>query len=306
MDTKMMIEAIDACRRLALTGRVATYIPELAKAHPEDLGIAVLGKGGRRLVAGEWDRPFTLQSISKPLVLLLALEQNGEEKVFEKVGKEPTGDAFNSIVKLETFKPHKPLNPMINAGAIAVTALIKGEDVKERFEAIHDYLSALAGRPLGFDERVYLSEKRTGNRNRALAYFMKDSGVIEGDVEEVLDLYFRQCSIVVTAEDIARMGSVLATGGVDPATGERLFSARIGRIVKSYMVTCGMYDGSGAFAIDVGIPAKSGVGGGIMGVIPGVGGIGVYGPALDERGNSVAGVALLKHLSEREGWSLFD
>lgn len=284
-------------------GKVASYIPELAKQDPRQLGVSVYLPDGTVLRVGDADVCFTLQSISKIFTLIVALCQNGADYVFERVGKEPTGDPFNSIIKLETIKPHKPLNPMINAGAIAVAGMIRGKDVEERLSCILDLLRKMTGNPdIRVNEAVYASEKRTAARNRALAWFLKDSGVLSGDVEETLDLYFRHCAIEVTATEVARMGMVLAADGVDPHTGERYFPAEVARICKTFMVTCGMYNASGEFAIDVGIPAKSGVAGGILATVPHRMGIGVFGPALDDKGNSLAGVKLLEHLSK--AWSL--
>ncbi|RNB89183.1 glutaminase A [Brevibacillus nitrificans] len=284
-------------------GKVASYIPELAKEDPCQIGVSVCLPDGTILSAGETDKPFTLQSISKIFSLIVALCQNGQSYVFERVGKEPTGDPFNSIIKLETIKPHRPLNPMINAGAIAVAGMIRGKDVEERLHSVLELLRKMTGNPqIGINEAVYCSEKKTADRNRALAWFLKDSGVLTGDVEETLDLYFRHCSIEVTAKEVARLGMVLAADGMDIMTKERVFPAEVARICKTFMVTCGMYNASGEFAIDVGIPAKSGVAGGILATVPNKMGIGVFGPALDEKGNSVAGVKLLELLSKE--WKL--
>lgn len=284
-------------------GAVAAYIPELAKQDPRQLGVSVCFPDGTILDAGDTDVRFTLQSISKIFSLIVALCQNGPRHVFERVGKEPTGDPFNSIIKLETIKPHKPLNPMINAGAIAVAGMIKGNNVEERLACILQLLRSMTGNPnIRVNEDVYCSEKRTAARNRALAWFLKDSGVLTGDVEETLDLYFRHCAIEVTAKEVAQMGMVLAADGVDVRTNERLFPQEVARICKTFMVTCGMYNASGEFAIDAGIPAKSGVAGGIMAVVPHRMGIGVFGPALDSKGNSVAGVKLLELLARE--WNL--
>jgi len=287
-------------------GEVASYIPELAKQDPQQLGVSVCFPDGTVYSVGDADTRFTLQSISKIFSLIVALCQNGSEYVFSRVGKEPTGDPFNSIVKLEMIKPHKPLNPMINAGAIAVAGMIRGKNVEERIGSILDLLKKMTQNPdIRVNQAVYESEKRTAARNRALAWFLKDSGVLEGDVEETLDLYFRHCSIEVTAKEVARMGMVLALDGLDPKSGERCFPREVARICKTFMVTCGMYDASGEFAIDVGIPAKSGVAGGILATVPMRMGIGVFGPALDDKGNSVAGIRLLQHLSKTWNLSIF-
>ncbi|WMJ78130.1 MULTISPECIES: glutaminase A [unclassified Sedimentibacter] len=281
-------------------GKVATYIPELAKANPGDLGVCLVTLDGREYSAGDYSKKFTMQSISKVLTFILSLMDNGEKKVFEKVGMEPTGESFNSIVDLELKNIHKPYNPMINAGAIATTSLLAGTSVEEKTERILDLARKLANNPeIQINNSVYLSEKLTGDRNRSIAYFMKSFNIIDGSVEEILDVYFKQCSIEVNCRDIADMGSVLANDGVSPKTGKSIVPKHICRIAKTIMSTCGLYDASGEFAVHIGIPAKSGVGGGIMGAVPKRMGIGVYGPALDEKGNSIAGIQILKELSDK-------
>jgi glutaminase len=261
---------------------------------------------GQRWSSGDFDKPFTMQSISKVPALMLAIMDNGEQKVFNKVGMEPTGDPFNSIIKLEIMKSSKPLNPMINAGAIAVDSMIAGSCVQDRLNRLIDFIRRLCHNDsIWFNHDVYISESNTGYRNRALANFMKDTDIIEGDVDEVLDLYFKQCSIEVTAVDIAMLGAVLAGDGISPVTGEVLVPRAIARLVKTFMVTCGMYDASGEFAVRVGLPAKSGVGGGILAAVPGKMGIGVYGPALDAKGNSAGGIKVLQHISKSLDLSIF-
>ncbi len=292
---KTLEKAVNEGKRVTKTGRVATYIPELSKADPEHVGACIKTVTGETYSAGDWYEPFTMQSISKTISLTLALQTAGYEKVFSKVGLEPTGDSFNSIVKLETKTAH-PLNPMINAGAIATASCIPGEDP---FELYLDLARKVClNNNLSINHAVYLSEKRAGMRNRSMAYWMKSENIIEGDPEDALDLYFRMCSVNVTAEDLANWGMVLANDGVDPISGERLAESWIVRIVKTFMVTCGMYDGSGEFAIKAGIPSKSGVGGGILSVVEGRMGIGVFNPSLDFKGNSVGGMRLLEYLSK--------
>jgi len=281
-------------------GNVATYIPELAKANPCDLGVYVVTLDKQEYFAGDYDKKFTMQSISKVLTLILSLMDNGENKVFEKVGMEPTGDSFNSIVDLELKNIHKPFNPMINAGAIATTSLLAGESVDDKTERILNLARKLSDNPdIKINKDVYLSEKLTGDRNRSIAYFMKSFNVIEGSVEDILDVYFKQCSIEVTCRDIANIGCILANDGVSIKTGESIVPKHICRITKTIMSTCGLYDASGEFAVHIGIPAKSGVGGGIMAAVPKKMGICVYGPALDEKGNSIAGIQILRELSEK-------
>lgn len=281
-------------------GKVATYIPELAKANPNDLGVYLITLDNKEIYAGDYEKKFTMQSISKVLTLILSLMDNGESKVFEKVGMEPTGDSFNSIVDLELKNIHKPFNPMINAGAIATTSLLKGTSNHEKIERILNLARKLSHNlDIKINHDVYLSEKLTGDRNRSIAYFMKSFNVIEGDVDEILDVYFKQCSIEVTCRDIANIGCVLANDGVSTKTGEEIVPKHVCRITKTLMSTCGLYDASGEFAVHIGIPAKSGVGGGIMAAVPKKMGIGVYGPALDEKGNSIAGIQILRELSEK-------
>jgi glutaminase len=286
-------------------GRVASYIPELAMANAEHLGVCI-NDGTQMYCSGDFNVKFTLQSVSKSLVLILALMDHGEAQVFEKVGKEPTGDPFNSIIRLETYKKQKPYNPMINAGAIAIAGLIKGEDVKTRVERILMFIRKIAhNTEIKVNEAVYNSEKETGHRNRAIANFLKDIGNIEGDPNEVLEVYFSQCSIEVDCRDLSNIAMVLALDGKSHITGEELFPTKYAKIAKAYMMTCGMYDGSGEFAIKVGIPAKSGVGGGILAIVPRRYGIGVFGPALDEKGNSIAGLKILEALSEDMDFNIF-
>ena len=298
----LLEETVQEYRKHAERGTLPTYIPELKKGNPKLAGLALMTTRGL-FEAGDTQEYFTLQSISKVFSLLVALEERGAEAVFAKVGSEPTGDSFNSIVKLETSE-QKPLNPMINAGAIAVCSLIPGSSVDERFSLITDLLEKILGRPMEIDAAVYQSEKETGHRNRALAYFLKDINGLEGDVDEVLDLYFRQCSILVNCSELARIGMFLATKGISEA-GSPIISTHAVRLVSTFMVTCGMYNGSGEFAIQVGIPAKSGVSGGILGVVPGQYGVATFGPALDRKGNSVVGISMLKRLSEVLDFSIF-
>lgn len=297
---------IEKNRDLTSKGKVASYIPALERANPDQIGVCIADIKGNIYTAGDYSQKFTIQSISKTISLMLAIMDNGAEEVFSKVGMEPTGDAFNSIIKLEMISPSKPLNPMINAGAIAVASLIKGESSDEKFNRLLALFRRICqSKNLDINKEVYLSEKETGNRNRALAYFMKDVGIISGDVEEILDIYFKQCSIEVDCVDIAKIGLFLANNGVILETGERIVDEKIAKTIKSFMVTCGMYNASGEFAIKVGVPAKSGVGGGIMAAVPLKMGIGVFSPALDEKGNSIAGYGLLRDLSEKLDLSFF-
>lgn len=303
---RLLDELVEKNRHLANKGRVADYIPALKKANPEDLGICIIDMKEKTYTSGDYKTKFTIQSISKTISLMLAIMDNGAEEVFKKVGMEPTGDAFNSMYKLETEGVSKPLNPMINAGAIAIASLIKGENSEEKFARLLNLFRKITcNEKLDLNEEVYISEKRTGHKNRAMAYLLKDMGVLKGDVEEVLDVYFKQCSIEVDCIDIANIGLFLANRGKVLKTGEVITTDHIARIVKTFMVTCGMYNSSGEFAIRVGIPAKSGVAGGIMASVPHRMGIGIYGPALDEKGNSVAGYGLIEDLSRKLNLSIF-
>lgn len=304
---KRLLESIvENNRKYAKEGKLASYIPELMKADPDALGMCVYTLDGEEYLIGDHETKFSIQSISKVITLMLAILDNGQENVFKKVGMEPTADSFNSIVNLEVNNPTKPLNPMINAGAIATVSLISGDTADDTFDRILRFTRKICGNEnLQMNEAIYQSEKRTGDRNRALAYFMKSTGIIEGNVEEVLDVYFRQCSIEVTCKDIARIGVVLANDGVLPWNGERVIPRHITRIAKTIMVTCGMYDASGDVAVEIGIPLKSGVGGGIMGSVPGKMGIGVVGPSLDAKGNSIAGVKIIEDLSRELDLSIF-
>ncbi|MGL4760290.1 MAG: glutaminase A [Sarcina sp.] len=303
---KLLDSFIEKNKEAVKSGNVATYIPELAKADANDLGICVVTLKGEVYKSGLADKKFTIQSISKVISLMLAILDNGKDNVFERVGVEPTGDSFNSIVNLEIRHSDRPYNPMVNSGAIVTTSLIEGESKEEKFERILEFTKKVTGNDdITVNEEVYKSECETGNRNRALAYFLKSSNFLRGNVDEILDIYFRQCSIEVTTEDLAKFGAMLANEGVLPWSGERVISRDVCRIVKTIMVTCGMYDDSGKFAVHIGIPAKSGVGGGIMASVPRRMGIGVYGPALDEKGNSIGGKNILRDLSEEMDLSIF-
>ncbi|MDP5275335.1 glutaminase A [Chengkuizengella sp. 2205SS18-9] len=305
MDYSILEPLIRESRNQCNEGKVASYIPELSKVSGDLLGITVHEVGKDPVTAGECMPKFTLQSISKVFALLLALIDRGEQQVFEKVGMEPTGDMYNSLMKLEIVTPGKPFNPMINAGAITVTSFIEGDNVNERFERILSFIQKLSGDDsIYYNEKVYHSENHTAHRNRALAHLLKDNGILEGDVEEHLEVYFKQCAIETSCTNLARMGMILANGGKDPETSEQLIPKRYVQIAKTFMITCGMYNASGEFAIEAGIPAKSGVSGGILAVAPNMG-IGVIGPALDRKGNSIAGIRLLTRLSEEWDLTIF-
>ena len=280
------------------------YKPELAAAERERFSICMVRTDGEVLQVGDHDRPFALQSISKVFVYGLALADHGRDYVLKHVGVEPSGDAFNSIDFDE--RNNRPYNPMVNAGALVTTDLVRGKDPAEKFERILDSLRTYAGNEsLAVDEATFQAEMRTADRNRATAYLMRSNGMISGDVESILALYLRQCSVQVTCRDLAVMAATLANGGANPLTGERALPLRHVREVLSVMYTCGMYDAAGQWAFDVGVPAKSGVSGGIMALVPGKGGLGVYSPGLDAYGNSVRGIGVCREISERLGVHVF-
>ncbi|MFG1329687.1 glutaminase A [Xanthobacter autotrophicus] len=286
------------------SGVLADYIPELAKADPERFGIAVASVSGEVVGVGDVDLPFTIQSISKALAYCLALEALGRDKVLAHVGVEPSGDAFNAIV-FDALS-NRPFNPMVNAGAITVSGLLAEAFGAEAFEVVLDRFSAAAGRRLTMDETVFRSEAQTGHRNRGIAHLLKCAGALGADVDDAVELYFRQCSILVTATDLAVMGATLANIGENPLTGSAVFAVEAVRNTLSVMFTCGMYDFAGNWAFDVGVPAKSGVGGGILGVVNRQLGIGTYSPRLDAKGNSVRGISAFRDLTEEMGLHVFD
>ncbi|SFA59328.1 L-glutaminase [Anoxybacillus pushchinoensis] len=297
---------VEQAKPYAKYGKVADYIPALRKADPNDLSIAIYAPDGTVVCAGDTQEKATLQSISKIIALAFVLMNRGEEEVFKKVGMEPTGDPFNSIAKLEEKQPPKPLNPMINAGALAVTHMIDGADVDERFHRLLTFVHRLTGdSAITYSKEVAQSEFETAFLNRSLCYFLKQHGIIDEDVEPLMDLYTKQCAIEMNCIDLARIGLVFAMDGFDPIQNDPIMPPHIARICKTFMVTCGMYNASGEFAIKIGIPAKSGVSGGILAAVPGRFGIGIFGPSLDEKGNSITGMKLLELLSKTYSLSIF-
>ena len=285
-------------------GAVADYIPELTKADPDWFGVCLVTVDGQRFEFGDAEQLFTIQSISKPFVYGMALEAHGREKTLTKIGVEPSGDAFNSI-ELEA-RTHRPHNPRINAGAIAAASLVPGAGPAERLNHVLDIFGRYVGHEVGVDMAVFTSERATGHRNRAIAHLMRNFDIIDERLEESLDLYFKQCSILVNCQDLAMMAATLANGGVNPISGARAIAPEYVRDLLSLMYTCGMYDFAGEWAYRIGLPAKSGVGGGIIAVVPGQAGIGVFSPPLDERGNSVRGIRVFEELSQRFGLHIFD
>lgn len=297
-------------------GKPADYIPALAKQDPYDLGITILASEGTVLQAGEWETSFTLQSISKVISFIVACLERGLDYCLERVDVEPTGDPFNSIIRLEVNKPGKPFNPMINAGAITISSLLPGKSVETKLESLFNFLEQILGKRPPLNEEVFQSEWRTAYRNRAIANYLKEIGYLEGEVEIGLEVYIRQCALEVNTVDLAKIGLVLANDGYDYTQQKQLFSKEIARISKALMLTCGMYNASGKYAAFIGVPAKSGVSGGIMAAIPARNkngkspfaqgcGLGIYGPAIDSIGNSVAGTSLLKRVVETWELSIF-
>jgi glutaminase len=278
-----------------MDGTVADYIPELSKANPHWFGICIATRDGHVYEVGDTRQPFTIQSISKALAYGLALEDRGEEHVLKRIGVEPSGEAFNAISLKEGTGA--PFNPMINAGAIATCGQVLHKDTQSRFERLQSYLSGIAGRDLDIDEVVYRSESETGHRNRAIGWLLRNFGILDEDPHETLETYFRQCSIRVTCRDLALMGATLANQGVQPLTRQRAVSAQYVDNILGVMATCGMYDWSGEWIYRVGLPAKSGVGGGILAVLPGQLGIGVFSPPLDAQGNSLRGIKVCMDLA---------
>jgi glutaminase len=276
-------------------GKPADYIPELGKVDQELFGIAIATVDGQIYAVGDAEIPFTIQSVSKPFMYGYALQHYGRAAVLEQVGVEPTGEAFNSIVLDEVA--NRPFNPMVNAGAIAIAEMMVGETQDERVANMLKLFSDLAGRKLDIDQSVFNSELTTGHRNRAIAYMMLNTAMISRDPNEVLDLYFRQCSVKVTARDLAIMAATLANDGKNPLTGKPVFDAQFVRDMLTVMNSCGMYNYAGEWAYEVGMPAKSGVSGCIIAVIPGQIGICVYSPPIDKQGNSVRGIRVCQEIS---------
>lgn len=296
-------EAYEIGLKAAGEGRCADYIPELAKADPRAFGIYALDPQGRYLALGDSAARFSIQSISKVINLAVSLKYRGFGDTFSKVMMEPSGDSFNSILKLDT-RSNLPFNPMINAGAIQTVSLLADEF---SFDDLLQISRELCMDPdITLDEAVYHSERDTGDRNRAIAYLLKSKGVLQADPDRTIDLYFRMCSLSVTAGSLAGLGILLAGGGVNPFTGKQWLAPEYVRTIKSIMFTCGMYDYSGEFGVRAGVPAKSGVGGGLVCAVKGPLGIGFYGPAVDECGNSVAAVKAMEHISRRLGLHVFE
>ena len=291
---RVLEEAYANGRERAPGGKVADYIPELAKADPGDFGLCVRSMTGETIALGETEKRFSIQSISKVINLAAALKFLGFRETFSHVMMEPSGDAFNSILKLDTASD-LPFNPMINAGAIQVMSMLS--NIMD-FEELLGFARAFCmDGDIALNEAVYRSEAETGDRNRAIAWLLKSKGVLRGEPEKTLDLYFRMCSLNVNAKTLANMGLLIANRGQNPFTGKHILHPGYVRTIRALMFTCGLYDESGEYGVLVGIPSKSGVGGGITASVSGRWGIGTYGPALNPKGNSIGGVAALQHIS---------
>lgn len=300
---QVFLEAYEKGLQATRKGQCADYIPELAKADPNAFGIYAIDEQGRNLALGDVETRFSIQSISKVINLAVSLRYFGFKETFSYVMMEPSGDSFNSILKLDT-RSNLPFNPMINAGAIQIISLL---EEKFTFDDLLQFSRELCMDPdICLDERVYHSESDTGDRNRAIVYLLKSKGVLQADPDRTIDLYFKMCSLSVTAKSLAGLGIILANGGENPFTKKHWLAPEYVRTIKSIMFTCGMYDFSGEFGVRVGIPAKSGVGGGLTCAVRGPFGIGLYGPALDQFGNSVAAVKAMEHISQRLKLHMFE
>lgn len=302
---RIVREIADEMRERTDRGEVASYIPELAGVDPGLFGLAVIDAQGQAATGGNADEPFSIQSISKVFTLTLALGMVGD-RLWRRVGREPSGNPFNSIVQLERERG-VPRNPFINAGAIAVTdVIVASHQPREALGEILRFMRFVADDPSIFiDENVAASEKRTGFRNTALANYMKSFGVIDSTVDFTLGVYFHHCALAMSCRQLAMAGRYLAHSGRNPGTGLQVVSAERARRINALMLTCGHYDGSGEFAYRVGLPGKSGVGGGILAVAPGQASIAVWSPGLDRAGNSHLGRIALERLTKRMGWSIF-
>ncbi len=304
IDLQLLTQLYDrhqTCR----SGTIASYIPELAKMNPDAFSICVASVDGDLLSVGDDRQLFTIQSISKVFTYGMALEDRGRDMLLSKVGVEPTGDLFNSIIRLDE-NSKRPDNPMVNAGAIATTNLIQGHTATDRLNRVLQAFKAYAGRDLYVDSSVFTSERTTGHRNRALAHLMRHFEMMDDRIDETLDLYFQQCALLVDCRDLALMAATLANNGVNPRSGDRAIKSEYVRDLLSVMYTCGMYNFAGEWVYRVGLPAKSGVSGGIIAVVPGKMGIAVFSPPLDVHGSSVRGVKVCEDLSNICKLHLFD
>jgi glutaminase len=283
-------------------GKVASYIPELAKVNPNYFAISIVTVDGKVFSVGDADTFFSLQSISKVFSYALALNDNGEKKVFEQVGLDATGEQFNSLKSIENEQSH---NPFVNAGAIQTASLIKYKNAQTPFERLLKFMSQFSNQPLALNREIYLSESQSNLRNQAISQLLKSKGLLKDDPRDVLDLYTKTCSLMVNTKVLALMGATLANGGVNPINNQKVLSEAYVRDVLSQMTINGIYERSGTWFVNIGIPAKSGVSGGILAVVPNRMAIAVFAPPLDETGTSVKGQAVLKELSRRWNLHLF-
>ncbi len=285
------------------SGSVANYIPELAKIDPDKFAISITLASGETISIGDDRDEFTIQSVSKPFTYAWALDLFSEEQVMKYVGVEPTGEEFNSVIKLE--KSPKPLNAMVNAGSISVAGMLYRHFESDAEAELIKHFSKFAGRDLKVNQKVFESEFETGDRNRALAYILKYKGLLSADVQEVLSLYFKQCSVNLTARDLSMMGAVFINNGVHPVTGEHLIDSQTIKNTLSVMLSCGMYNYSGHWLYDIGLPAKSGVSGALLMLVPNVMSVAVYSPRVDELGSSLRAIEVCHELSGKLGLHIF-
>jgi glutaminase len=303
-DVLALLEAAYTQYRAEDSGQVADYIPVLAEADPAAFGICLANTWGDGFALGDADLPFSIQSVSKPFAFALVCDALGAEEAAHRLGVDATGLPFNSVMAVE-LRGDRTTNPMVNSGAIATTSLMPGAGADERWRNVQEGLSRFAGRLLDFDERVYRSEADTNQHNAGVAHLLRGYGRMYCDPDEATEIYTRQCSLLVSARDLATMGATLAAGGVNPVTGEQVVSADTCRHVLAVMATAGLYERSGSWLFDIGLPGKSGVSGGMVTVSPGKGALATYSPPLDAAGNSVRGQLVTRFLSERLGLNLF-
>ncbi|MDC7784396.1 glutaminase A [Rhodoplanes sp. TEM] len=303
-EVRSLVSEAHALFRDDRDGEVSQVYPALARVPPDLFGICVVGTNGNVHAVGDTEVPFSIMSVSKPFVFALVCEAIGPAQAREKLGANSTGLPFNSAAAVE-WSPDGRTNPMVNAGAIATTSLVPGASAEEKWRFVHDGLSRFAGRTLAVDDEVYASASATNFRNRSIAHMLQSRGCIYSDPLEATDLYTRQCSLEVSARDLAVMGATLADGGVNPLTGQRVVAAAVCHYALAVMATAGMYETSGDWLYEIGLPGKSGIGGGIVTVSPGKGGLGTFGPRLDAAGNSVKGIRAARFLSQSLGMDLF-
>jgi len=302
-DARARIETAYERYRGVRDGAVASYIPALASVRPDLFGVSVVAANGNVHSVGDASWPFTIQSISKAFVFALVLEAIGADEARRRLGVNSTGLPFNSVMAIE-LNPQRRTNPMVNSGAIATTSLIPGDTADAKWEHVRAGMSRFAGRPLDIDHDVYESELAANGRNDGIAHLMHSYDRLWFDPDEATEVYTRQCSLLVTADDLAAMGATLANGGVNPLSGTRVIAADHCQRVLAVMMTCGLYENSGEWLYDIGLPGKSGVGGGIVTVSPGKGGLATFSPPLDEAGNSVRGRLVTAELSRQLGLNL--